>query len=347
MRLGRVCGLLVLASLALACSEEPVPDPIRPVRAMQVEGVAGWQSRWFPGQAKATQEVNLAFEVPGKVVERVDVGVELKQGEVLARLDPRDFQNRLAAATATQEQSRAYLARITKAVETGAVSRQDYDDAKARYDVAQAEVRIRAKDLEDATIRAPFDGEVSATFVENHQNVQAKQRILRLLDTRRVEMVIHIPESMINNSPYVRDLVVRFDAAPGIEIPADVKEVSSEASATTRTYPVTLIFDPPEGVEIKAGMAGEGTAKRLELPEANQEGVEIPVAAVFSEEGATSQQSYVWRIEEASMTVSRHPVEELGFSRGGVLVGGLDEGTWIATAGVHYLREGQKVRFLD
>jgi len=40
-------------------------------------------------------------------------------------------------------------------------------------------------------------------------------------------------------------------------------------------------------------------------------------------------------------------VEELGFSRGGVLVSGLDQGTWIAAAGVHYLRDGQKVRFLD
>jgi RND family efflux transporter MFP subunit len=337
-----------LAPLALAaCGGEEAPPPRpRPVLSMKVGDAAGIENRRWPGRAKATQEVNMAFEVSGRMIERpVDVGSEVKTGQVLARLDARDFQNALDRARAERDRAQAFYERVEEAARTGAVARQDVTDAEARFNQADATVKINQKALDDSILLAPFDGTISATYFENFQNVRAKQVVMRLLDTSELEMEIHIPESLIAMNPYVKEIRVAFDVYPGREIPARITEISNEASQTTRTYPVTLAFDPPEDLNINPGMAGEAWAGRVEVPESLREsGMEIPVGAVFTSDGEESQQSYVWLIDEDQNTVHRHPVETLRFTARGVLVQGLERDQRIATAGVHYLSEGQQVR---
>ena len=75
-------------------------------------------------------------------------------------------------------------------------------------------------------------------------------------------------------------------------------------------------------------------------------GIEVPVSAVFSSE--TEVGSFVWVIDENTRTVSRRKVSTGDLTDHGILVrDGLETGEWIATAGVHYLREGQKVRIRE
>ena len=108
----RACVFALLAGV-LACAEEPPPDPIRPVLSMVVEGPTAVDGRWWPGRAKATLEVDLGFEVSGQLVERsVKVGDEVKAGTVMARVDPRDFENALLRARDLHEDSAAVLAAI-------------------------------------------------------------------------------------------------------------------------------------------------------------------------------------------------------------------------------------------
>ena len=316
-------ALLAWITLVAGCGEEPtVEEIVRPVRAMRVQSADAFEERWFPGRAQATQEVNLAFEVPGQLIERpVDVGDEVEAGRVLARLDPRDYENELRAARAARDRSRAKYQRRAEAAKTGAVSKQDVDDARAVFEGTAARVAIAEKALEDSVIRAKFTGTVAATYVENFQNVQAKQPVLRLLDTSRIEMWINVPESLISFAPYVRDIRVRFDAFPGHDIPAEIKEVSNEASLTTRTYPVRLIMDQPDDVSILPGMAGRA-AGRVEAPgEAAQEGVEIPISALGTDD---NRKSFVWLVDESTGTVSKHPVEVGRATSRGVLVHGLE-----------------------
>jgi RND family efflux transporter MFP subunit len=343
-------GLLVMAIAStfvlffIACGEAPPPPPIRPVLALKVADAESFSGRKFPGQARATQEANLSFEVAGTLVERVDVGDQVQAGDLLGRLDPRDFQNELDRARAERERALAQRDRVRKAGATGAVSRQDMTDAEARYSQAVATVNIKQKALNDTHIFAPFDGTVAATYVEKFEAVKPKQSILRLLDTSKIEMIVNIPESTISNAPYVKEVWIRFDAFPNREFPARIKEISNEASQTTRTYPVTLIMDAPDDIQIQPGMAGEARGT-LELPaDLAQVGYEIPLTAVFSDK----DKSYVWVIDEASKTVSRREVEPGEITpRGIVIRSGVNAGEWIAAAGVHYLREGQQVRILE
>lgn len=336
---------LLIAPVLAGCEQEPETkkEVVRPVRAIQIgETLRG--SRWFPGRAKAAQEVDLAFEVPGKLVERpINVGDEVKKGDILARLDPRDYENELATARAEMERAKSFLDRIAQAIKTGAVAKQDLTDAQASYDMSAAQVKIKEKAVEDTVLRAPFDGTVSWTYVENFDNVRAKQPVVRLVDTSKIEFVVNIPEGLISAVRQVSSVRVRFDAFRGHEVPARIKEIATEASETTRTYPVNLIMDQPKEFKILPGMAGKATGEGPK--EKRRTAIVVPVTAVFSPKEGDA--SYVWVIDEETKTVTRREVETGPLTDAGIpILSGLKVGEWIATAGVHYLKEGQKVRIL-
>ncbi len=339
-------GPAVAAALVLACGEPPPPpEPTRPVIAMQVADTSAFGERWFSGQAKATREANIAFEVAGRLIERpVEIGDEVEKGQLLARLDPRDFENSLNQARAVRDRATAYRDRIALAARSGAVSRQDLTDAEAELDAAAAEVEIRAKALQDSELYAPFAGTLSAILVENFENVLEKQVIMRVLDTAKIEMVINIPESLISNAPFVESMRVRFDAFPGQEFPAQVVEISNEASEATRTYPVNLLMEQPEDVTILPGMAGQANATVRSNAEAVAKGYELLSAAVVTEEDGSS---FVWVLDLEAGTVRRRPVQLGEPTTRGVRVRGVERGEWVAIAGTRTLREGQKVRLME
>lgn len=145
------------------------------------------------------------------------------------------------------------------------------------------------------------------------------------------------------------DIKVVFDAFPGREIPATVKEIGAEASLTTRTFPVTLIMDQPEDIKILPGMAGKARGRASDDAPQNKsqnKGIQVPISAAYSP--AEDDKTYVWLINEESGEVHRQVVS-LGrvISSGLVITEGIKSGDWVVTAGVHYLREGQKVRIMQ
>ncbi|MHC4769726.1 MAG: efflux RND transporter periplasmic adaptor subunit, partial [Planctomycetota bacterium] len=316
------------------------------------------EGRWFPGKAQATQEVNLAFRVSGPLVEfPVIVGDIVTAGQILARIDPRDFQVELRNAQAQLEEAKALLvlredeyARAQTAFERGGISDIELsrqlagrDRAIAQVDSNGAAVEAAEDNLEYTNLTAPFDGIVVATYVENFEQVLGKQQILRVLDDSRIEMIVDVPEQLISMAPYVEGITCAFDAFPGRDVPAEIKEIGTEASQTTRTYPITLIMDQPQGFKILPGMTGRARG-RAKAPGADaSDGLEVPVSAVASVDGRTG---HVWVIDEATGTVARRPVTVVEMTAAGIRVQGVDPGEWVATAGVHYLTEGQEVRIL-
>jgi multidrug efflux pump subunit AcrA (membrane-fusion protein) len=223
--------------------------------------------------------------------------------------------------------------------------KEDITAKEAEIKSLEAAVAMAQNNLEYTRLTAPFDGTIVAKYVENYQTVLPRQAICRLLDTSRIEFVIDVPESMISLVPYVTDIVCVFDAFPDKEIPAKIKEIGTEASTTTRTYPVNLIMDQPAGTTILSGMAGTANGRVKRGGDAEKKGVVVPAGAVFTP--ATEKQSYVWIVEEPAQTVTRTPVTVGAPTAVGILVKeGLSAGQWIVTAGVQSLNEGQQVRRL-
>ena len=353
-------GTRTLAALAVlsGCAGTDVEqDPVRPVRAFQVGDASIFVGRPFPGRAKAVQEVNLSFRVAGTLLWIPDVGRTFKSGQEIATLDPRDFDVELRNVTAQLSSAQATLTlaideaeRAQSAFDQGAVTdielarkNEASASAKAHVDALGASVEAASDALSDTKLRAPFEGRVVAKYVENFEDVQAKQAVLRLLDASRIEMIIDIPEHLISYADAVTDITCTFDAFPGQAIPAEVFEIGTEASETTRTYPVTLRMDQPEGFEILPGMTGEARGSGQKAITDDREGFEVPISAVTSTDGETS---HVWVIDESSGLVSRRDIELGTLTSHGILIKGVDPGEWIATAGASFLQQGQQVRIM-
>ncbi len=355
-------------STLTACSEtEPEREIIRPVRAVKVGDIGELQRRGFPGRAQATQEIDLAFRVGGPLISRpVNVGDRVQEGDLVAQIDPRDFevnlrnvQAQLAEAEAALERAGGDYRRQLNMFRTdpGATSetavdraREQRDRAAANVESLKASVTAAQDQLDDTSLKAPFDGTVVTTYVENFQNVRQKQSVVRILDTSHIEMVVNIPENLISIVGSVHTVLLRFDAFQGREFEGRISEVGTEASQTTRTFPVTLIMEQPEDVKILPGMAGVAHAGKTDLTDEQQrKGLGVPVGAVFTPD--TEAQSYVWVIKptEGDLGVlEKRPVKTGVMTRHGVLVSdGLSAGEWIVTAGVHSIREGQTVRILS
>ena len=211
----------------------------------------------------------------------------------------------------------------------------------------EAQLEIAQNAYDDTSLKAPFDGIVAATFVENFENVTAKESILLLQDIEHVEIVINIPEGMVaaaREKSRPKALAV-FETLPDQEFEVTLKEFSTEADPATQTYKATLTMPRPEralGILVLPGMTCRVI---LEEPIADEEGASqfaIPAVAVFEQQG----KRYAWVIDASDTAQSREvQVEDLTGENIRV-IGGLQLGETIAISGVHFLREGMKVRKL-
>ena len=331
---------------------------VRPVRSMTVGVSPESRERAFPGQAEANEEAELSFRVGGSVIElSANIGDKVKKGQVLANLDPTDFQVRLRdaeaeliSAEANLEVANVVLTRSRNLFEKRAGPQIDVDRAAAQVETSKANLAalrtkrdIAQSELSYAQLTAPFDGVIAGRYAQNFQTVQAKQPILRLLDTSRIKFGVDLPETAMPLLPYAKEIWVTFQAAPGNKLPATIQDVSHEASRSTRTYRATVVMDQPPGVRILPGMSGELRA-RLEPPSTQPKAMEVLASALFEERDGTT---CVWLVDTSSMTVHRQPVKTSSPTSVGFLVEGLKAGQTVVIAGVHYLKEGQKVRIME
>ncbi len=199
-------ALFILFILLQGCEKETVEEKkvIRPVRAMQVSDVIQFRQRQFPGTAKPTQEVDLAFRVSGPLIELpVNVGDIVSKDDVVARIDPRDYEVQLNNARGQLDRANANAKRAQSDFEremrilsedAGATSQAAVDRKRAQRDQARADTRslqasvTAARDSLGYTyLKVPFDGTVVTKFVQNFEDVQAKQPIVRIVDDSSIE----------------------------------------------------------------------------------------------------------------------------------------------------------------
>ena len=244
---GLMIIIAVLAVMLVKLKPKPpeAPEYVRPVKTYQIgqlETISSWK---YTGKIRPNEEVEMSFDVAGTVTDLlVNKGVLVKKGDLLAKLDPRDFQNEIDVAKARKARAEAHLERMEKAVKMNAVSQQEYDDAIAQHEVASAELLIKEKALEDASLHARFDGRIADTFIDQFQNVRAKQPILTLHDASTVDVIANVAGQRVlfsseEDRKNYRHTAV-FDFIPDTEYDLTLKEFSTEADPNTQTYQATF-----------------------------------------------------------------------------------------------------------
>jgi RND family efflux transporter MFP subunit len=353
----RIGGLLWPLVLALvACGEQPsqTAEPVsRPVKMFTVGEVHRGQTLRFPGSVSAVQQSDMAFEVSGRIIDMpVTEGDLVKKGAILAKLDPRDYEAERARARAERNAARADFNRYNQAYKSKAVTPQQVDIARRALEVAQAGLQQADKAVEDTVLRAPFPGRIARKLVEDYANVQAKQPVLILQSDDALEMKVNMPESdwvgyrPVESAADIEDgldIKVVISSLPDRPIPARITAFSSKADPVTRTFEVTVGFEPPDAVTVSPGMTGH-VAYTPPL-ESTQDELRVPAGAVVATADSTP---FVWLFDQASGTVTDRPVEIGKLTDGSIqILSGLEKGDRIAISGVHSLTEGFRVHPLE
>ncbi len=329
-------------------AQEEAAPVVRPVKTMKIGGVMAGRLT-FPGRVQASQRVNLSFRVSGPLVEfPVNEGQEIETGQLLARIDPRDYRIALDEARAAYEKAESDYQRYQRLYEREAVPLSDLDFYLAQRDVAKARLDNAKVNLSDTYLKAPFSGRVGEKYVENYEEVTSLQNILSLHDITHIEIVIDVPEYIMASVKAQREvrLIAVFESAAGQEYPLEFLESSAQADRQTQTYRVTLTMPQPEELRILPGMTAQVKVFGLVagVDEASSDFI-VPAQAVFAGDDGTQ---HVWIVNE-DMTVHRREVKVGRVTgEGDIRIhSGLSAGEMIATSGVTQLHEGMKVLPLE
>lgn len=344
---------LVLASILMlnGCQQENTESEeklIRPVKYMVLTDANEADQREFPGILQAANRVDLAFQVSGKLIKLpIKEGQKVKKGDLIGQLDQRDYKARYDSAQADFKNARADLKRAEKLIKKQFISQSDFDKINAKTEMANANVRLAKKALEDTILVAPFTGTIAKQFIQNFTDVQAKQAILSFQNNEELEVVVSIPEYIMINkdqAKVIKDLKIYavFNRFPNEKFPLKLNEYTTEADASTRTYKVTLGIIDKKGFNLYPGMTANVFASQKSLDYLNL----VPVNAVFADPKGSKIQ-YVWVIGENNK-VHLQEVKIGQLKRDQIeVISGIQKNDKIVTAGVHHLTENQVVKLLE
>ncbi|MBE9525869.1 MAG: efflux RND transporter periplasmic adaptor subunit [Proteobacteria bacterium] len=324
---------------------------------MVVEAPSTGGVRQFPGRVDANRKVELSFRVAGKVHELlVKEGNLVEKGSVIARLDPTDFQIVVNDKKALFTRASNDYNRGKKLVKEGHISKMDFDKLESSFLSSQAELNLAKQQLAYTELKAPYAGTVARRYIQNFEEVQAKQNIIALNDNSILEVKFDLPENLIlrlqRDSGSVQEskikdqipVVAIFQTQLGKEYPLSFKEMSTKADASTQTFLATYTMPKPESIIILPGMTA---TVKLDFSRVlnTDEIYYLPVSAVVAD---VDLNATVWVVDEKTMQVAPASVK-VGTMKGNriQIKEGIEVGQRVVIAGVPFLNKGLKVTLMQ
>lgn len=337
-----VAALMIGSATPLMAQDDTA---VRPAKLITVEERDRVSRLSQPFIVEPNRSAVLTMQVGGVLVELpVDEGTFVKRGELIAQVDKRILENDLSQANAQNIRAIQEYERAERLVGQKTISQATYDQRKTERDLAELAVEAAEKRLSDATLLAPFDGVVALLNVDRFQTVSPQESIVTLQSQDQFVAVVQIPARELANAEDMEVLKAELflDVAPLTGIPGHFKALAFQADPASQTYRGQVLFDAPETVLVLPGMTGIMHADVIHgVSQPYVEVVEIPVPAILFD----GDDTFVWIVDEATMTVSRRNVtvlDEIGSSL--AISEGLEKGDVIVGAGASYLHEGMKIR---
>jgi membrane fusion protein, multidrug efflux system len=336
------------ASASRTSASEPVA---RPARVMEIAYQQRSQSLVLAGTVVPRIESTLGFRVAGKITARtVDVGTIVKPGDLIAQLDPSDYRlavdnarAALASADADYARAKADHERYLNLRGSGAFTPQTLEQRQslaattfARVDQAKSQLSSAENNLAYTELRADAPGVVTAVQAEVGQVMTQGQGVVRVARTDELEILVGVPEHRLKAVRQAKAASFELWSDPGHRHAATLRELSPSADPMTRTYPARFsVIDPPEFIGL-----GMTATLAFERPDAAPV-AEVPLSAIFQR----GTQPAVWVVDKESGTVTLRPVTIARWrDDSAAIASGVKDGEMIATAGVHKLEAGQKVK---
>ena len=338
-------------------SHEKVIYDVIPVKALCVAPVSETFLRKLPATVMAEVETQLAFRVAGRISKlSVHVGQVVQKGDVIARLDPSDFEDTtgeadaaLAQAMARQKDADLHLRRMQKLWADQDVDISELENARADARAADDQVRIQRRQLSEAKrnlsytrLLAPYTGMVARKNVNVFDTVSAGQPVILFVDLSQLKARGQLAASLLPEQSFFQSYTLMIPSLNHLRLKGTLEGIGPRALPSANTFPITVMVYPGANTGLRPGMNGllEITVKRQVV----ERFVEIPLTAVST---TAKGESRVWVVDQKSETVAPRPVQLGKVTASGIEIKkGLRPGEWVVTAGINQLKSGQKVRIL-
>ena len=344
--------MLAVSVLVLAACTKPEPpqEPVRAVKVISV-GASSFESGYeFSGEVRPRVESRLGFRVAGKIVRRqAELGQRVKAGQVLAQLDPQDFQlaadasrAQVAAASTNRDLAAADFKRFSALKDQNFISGAELERrettlkaAQAQLDQAKAQLSSQGNQARYTTLVADVSGVITAIEAEPGQVVSAGTPVVRIAQDGARDVVFSVPEDKVAAVTPGSPVTVRI-WAENRSVEGKVREVAASADPVTRTYPIKVALDASAQLALGSTVYVSPQA----LSHAGAQVIKLPTSALRQEGKGTS----VWVLDKGTMTLKSQPVQiATADGNDAVVASGLQPGALVVSAGVHVLSPGQKV----
>ena len=314
---------------------------IRSIKAdtVKVHGLAG--SNTFPGKVMAASDVNLAFRVSGSIDKiNANVGSYVRKGELIAQIDSRDYELQLEATNAEYNRIKSEFDRITELYEKGSVTPNDYDKAKYGFQQISAKLETHRNALNDTKLLAPSDGYIYKRLFERGETIGAGIPVISMITAETGEVEINIPTSDYIRRDQFANFFCRADVFPNSTFPLELMGITPKANAN-QLY--TMRFRMKGGIDEKPG-PGMSVMVTINFKNELAQTVSIPLSSVFQSDG----KSKVWVYNTTNETVNKQDITITQILNDGTVVvsSGLTAGDMVVTAGIHSIKEGEKVKLI-
>ena len=346
------CLLLFLSMFFIGCGDDQA-DPNASGRRNGSNGSDSQNSSAIPVKAvaakkgnislflmqtttiEAERQVDILAKVSGQVVKLpAEEGIRVKTGNLLAQLDEAELKINFLRTKVSYETDKSVYERSKDMLEKTFIATEDYEAARLQYESSKSAHEAAQLQLDYTSIRAPFDGVVTARNVELGQRVNVNQSLFIIADFNPLRAKIYVPEKDISRIFEGQGATITVEAEPGVEFPGVVKMISPVVDPESGTSKVTIDIKDELG-KLKPGMF----ASVFITTETHENTLIIPKRALVIE--TDMDQVYIYQEGKA------HKVNlELGFTSGEYLevLSGLKEGDLVVTAGQDGLREGLPIR---
>ena len=295
----------------------------------------------FSGIVREAGEISLGFKTAGQINHiAVDEGDFVRQGQLIATLDDADYRLGVEALQVQYDQLTAEVKRLEQLYKAKSVSANDYEKAVAGLKQLGVQLQVNKNKLDYTRLCAPVSGYVREVNFDEAEMVNAGTPVISLLDVGGMEVELDVPATVYRRQADIERITCQTADTPAKSISMKLLSLTPKADAT-QLYRMRLGFSSTPDASLTAGRNVQVSLRLAETDSLRN--FVLPLASLFQEQG----ESYVWTVGGDSL-INRMKVSVQGTTpEGRAIVAGLRGDESVVRAGVHALREGEKVRVID
>lgn len=364
----------ITAAILSGCTDAPAmtaDKSPRPIQVIQLNALDSTSVKRFSGVLESADSANLAFRIPGTITEILfNAGDTILQGQVIARLDPNDYQvtvleldARLAEAKAAHKLATIELKRVKQATRDNAIAEVNLDRAISGYERSKAMVQVVQQNLKKAQdalsyteLKAPFDGVIGHRFFEQFEQAAPGIPAFTLHQPNQLQAVIDVPENLANQFISMKRAQIQQRQSQDNNelqqtehtsqqqvnvswygsqqsIPATLKEISTIPDPIKQTFTVTFLLSNTDD----SLLAGKAIQLDVPFQQMNNQYC-VPYSSLIS----SNDQQSVFLVKDNIAVQTPISVNALNANKA-CITGELQAGDKVVTAGVHFLETGIQV----